>query len=313
MKKSLLDLLVCPTCLPREIPLKGVVYESDDGDILSGHLLCKSCGSKYDIDDGIAVLLPQSALKASPSQNRYEEKHVISSYLWSHYADVFGVPDANDAYSIWASHLSYNAGIAIDAGCSVGRFTFELNKKSDFTIGLDRSFSFIRLARKLLKTRNLKFPMITEGHLSEQRSITIPNGWDSTKVEFIVGDALALPFYRGSFTLISSLNLLDKVPKPLRHLTEINRIAKKRGAVFLFSDPFSWSAESAEEKDWLGGKTEGEYTGRGIENVSLLIKGKYGVMHPPWTIVKEGFVSWKIRNHCNHYEMIRSEFIVSKR
>jgi hypothetical protein len=45
--------------------------------------------------------------------------------------------------------------------------------------------------------------------------------------------------------VLFSLNMVDKLPKPLVHLAEINRLAQISGAQFLFSDPFSWSKEVA--------------------------------------------------------------------
>ena len=314
MKKRLLNLLICPVCLPREIPLKSIVFDSADDDIISGELTCQICGGKYHINEGVAFLVSEMASACQRGQDRYEENDMLSSYCWTHYGDLLDETEANDAYSYWGSNISLpGGGLALDAGCSLGRFTFEMSRKSDFVIGIDLSESFVRHARKLMLDKSMNFPLITEGRLFENRLIRLPESFDTNKVEFIVGDALALPFSKKSFSFVSSLNLLDKLPRPLDHLKEINRVAKINGAEFLFSDPFSWSVEAAEEKDWLGGKREGEYSGKGIDNVKLLLQGKNGLLSPPWRIEKQGAVSWKIRNHSNHYEMIRSQFIVSSR
>ncbi len=314
MKKRLLNLLICPACLPREIPLKSIVFDSAGDDIISGELTCQICAGKYRIDEGIAFLVSETASASRRGQDRYEENDMLSSYCWAHYGDFLNETGANDAYSTWGSNISSpGGGLALDVGCSVGRFAFEMSRKSDFVIGIDLSESFVRHARKLMLNKSLKFPLITEGRLFEYKSIRLPESFDADRVEFIVGDALALPFLKKSFSFVSSLNLLDKLPRPLDHLKEINRVAKIKGAEFLFSDPFSWSVEAAEEKDWLGGKTGGEYSGKGIDNVRLLLQGKDGLLSPPWRIEKQGSVPWKIRNHSNHYEMIRSRFIVSSR
>ena len=313
MKKLLLDFLICPNCLPEEHPLLSSIDESDGNDIISGYLSCKKCGRRYPIDNGIAVLLPETEPEISRSQALYEETSAVSSYLWSHYADILHEPEANHAYTTWAGHLASGNFLGLDVGCAVGRLTFELSKKNNFAIGLDRSFSFIQLARKLLIERKLDFSLINEGRLSEQKTIIFDNRWRFDKIEFIVGDALAIPFAQNSFSLLTSLNVLDKVSKPLEHLFEINRIAKNKNTRFLFSDPFSWSLDSARQADWLGGKTNGKYSGKGIDNVRLLLQGKDKIILPPWNIEHQGSVWWKIRNHRNHYEMIRSEFLVSSR
>jgi SAM-dependent methyltransferase len=137
----------------------------------------------------------------------------------------------------------------------------------------------------------------------------LPETWNSEGVEFIVGDILRLPFPSRLFNTVASLNLLDKVPFPLKHLKEMNRVAKEHGAQFLFSDPFSWTSDIAKEKDWLGGTLKGPYAGRGINNVLSLLRGKDGEISPRWNVEKEGDIWWKIRNHRNHFELIRSCFI----
>lgn len=313
MKERLLEFLICPACLPEELPLASTVDRMEGDDIISGRLLCKRCARRYPIDQGIAVLLPDTGSPLPPSQSRYEATAMVSSYLWCHYGDIFAHPEAGTAYSQWASHVAEGAPLAVDIGCAVGRFTFELSVNSDFAVGLDRSRAFIGLARQLLREGRLKFALITEGRLTEPRTIGLPDRWNRGRLEFIVGDALALPFAQESFGVLSSLNVLDKVPKPLKHLQEVNRVAAKAGARFLFSDPFSWSTDSALEADWLGGKALGKYAGNGLDNVRGLLRGRDGVLRPPWKIRDEGGIWWQIRNHQNHYEKIRSKFIVAVR
>ena len=275
MKKKLLDILVCPSCLPLEKTLDLSAEQAGADDIISGYLTCGGCGRRYEIKQGIANLLPGGAPSPSFSQSRYEEMAVVSSYLWSHYADLFGDPEAHGAYTAWAAAMGDQSAAppALDVGCAVGRFTFELagkTKGENFCVGIDRSAAFISAARKLASEGSLSFSLKTEGRLTEEKKITIPKKWKKADVEFIVGDALALPFSRQSFSLAASLNLLDKVSKPLLHLKEINRVAKNSRARLLLADPFSWSLESALEEDWPGGKKQGPYSGAGFRGKSEL-------------------------------------------
>jgi len=123
------------------------------------------------------------------------------------------------------------------------------------------------------------------------------------------GDVLRLPFWGNSFSSVASLNLVDKIPSPLAYLREINRVARDKTSQFLFSDPFSWSSDIAKEGEWLGGTTEGPYAGKGVDNIrSLLTTGSEGFL-PGWKIEKQDHIWWKIRNHKNHFELIRSCFI----
>ena len=309
MKKLLVDLLICPSCLPVEEKLRCTINEKDGEDILSGSLSCPQCNNNYPIQDGIAIILPVSYEVDPRVPSKYENSLLLSSYLWAHYADILKDMDATAAYEEWAALLRDDSGISLDAGCSVGRFTFEMSRKSDFAVGIDNSRAFIKTARQLMINRQLSFSIPEEGLLREQRIIKLPETFDSAKVEFVVGDAQRLPFRMNSFSSVSSLNLVDKIPSPLAHLREMNRVADESNTQFLISDPFSWSVDVAKESEWLGGVTEGVNAGKGIDNIrSFLTTGSEGFL-PIWKVEKQDHIWWKIRNHRNHFELIRSCFI----
>ncbi|MBW1765511.1 MAG: methyltransferase domain-containing protein [Deltaproteobacteria bacterium] len=313
MKKVLLDMLICPACLPDETRLISDVIQEDGEDIVTGSLTCHQCKRIYPIRNGIAFLDPLSIQEKEKADSRYETAPVLSSYLWSHYGDILNGSNASAAYKEWADLMRQCSGVTIDAGSAVGRFTFEMSRKSDFTIGVDNSVSFIQAARELMINRRMEITLKQEGLLTRKETISLPETWNSEKVEFIVGDAQALPFRTKTFSSLASLNLVDKVPLPLKHLKEMCRVAKERDAQFLFSDPFSWSTDVADEKDWLGGTDSGPYSGRGIDNIIALLKGGENGFAPECKIVKHGHVWWKIRTHSNHFELIRSCFVKADR
>jgi uncharacterized protein YbaR (Trm112 family) len=312
MKPFLLELLICPACLPEERPLQALQLDVQRRDIVSGQMLCKVCRRSYPIRQGVAFLTPPGqSNNLSPS--KYETATALSSYLWSHYGDLLNDPEASNAYQQWAALLQPKHGLAIDIGAAVGRFSFELSQKCERVIGVDSSYSFVKAARELLLTREIEVELTIEGRLSHNETLTLPREWTTEKTDFIVGDALALPFRQGTFSTLASLNLLDKVPKPLQHLTELNRIAHGGDAQLLCSDPFSWSSETALEQEWLGGTAEGPHAGRGMDNLSTLLQGRDNHLQPAWQINRQGQVWWKIRTHCNHFELIRSCYITADR
>ena len=313
MKQVLLDLLVCPTCLPQENRLVCKMKERQGENILSGSLQCDQCGTSYPIRGGLASLLPRSPETRERVRSRYESSSILSSYLWSHYGDMLKDEEARTAYTEWATLIEYQSGFSLDAGCAVGRFTFEMSKKSDFVVGVDNSLPFILTAREIMKSRRLGVSIPEEGFLRKQETISLPETWGTEKVDFILGDAQFLPFRSRVFTSLASLNLVDKLPLPLMHLKEMNRVAKQSGAQFLFSDPFSWSSEIAQEKDWLGGTSNGPFPGKGINNILSLLKGEKEELSPAWNIDKQGHVWWTIRTHRNHFELIRSCYIKTSR
>lgn len=313
MKNTLLDVLICPACLPDENQLKETINDAAGADILEGTLRCPQCSTVYPIKNGIANLDPKGSSLRISADNKYETAPVVSSYLWSHYADFFKDENASDAYQRWADLMEPHKGLAIDTGAAVGRFTFEMAQKSDFAIGLDTSWAFIETARELMKHRAITIALKQEGHITSDVTFSLPPEWNCDKVEFIVADTLALPFRTNCAGSFSSLNLIDKVPHPIQHLEEMNRVTHETEAQFLLSDPFSWSEEAAPEEEWLGGKTSGPYTGRGLDNIMNLLNSSKGRLPPPWQIATHGHVWWKIRTHTNHYEQIRSCYLKASR
>jgi uncharacterized protein YbaR (Trm112 family) len=308
MKKVLLDMLICPLCLPEEHPFREINSEASRKEILEGTLRCKNCRRDYPIRDGVAFLSPNRS-EAPLANNRYETPSVLSSYLWSHYGDLLRDEQASNAYREWADLMQPHSGACLDTGSAVGRFSFEMAQKCDFVVGIDNSVSFIRTSRELMARRGMELALPEEGLLMRSETLTFPEGWKTENCEFIVGDALALPFRSGVFSSASSLNIVDKVPEPLIHLKEINRVARAGEAQWLFSDPFSWSTDVARKENWLGGTPDGDFSGRGKQNIIALLKGKAGALLPPWRIEHDGHIWWKIRTHSNHFELIRSCFV----
>lgn len=305
MKKQLLELLVCPRCLPCEHSLVADITSMTDGDIETGTLKCPQCAALFPIHEGIALLDPFAADNQG-STSKYETDEVVSSYLWSHYGELSGDEQASQAYRTWAGLIRPQGGIALDAGGAVGRLTFEMSARCDFVVGIDTSHAFIRAARRLMRERFLVLPLKDEGLLYQDVTIRLPEDWRSDKVEFLVANALALPFRKKTFAVFTSLNLVDKVPSPIRHLREMNRVTSNSDAQFLLADPFSWSTETAPVEEWLGGKAEGPYAGKGLSNIAALLSDNRGDLAPVWRVGEAGHAWWKVRTHSNHYELIRS-------
>lgn len=312
MKRSILEFLICPKCLPEEMDLSSEIHKEQARDIVEGSLRCRQCGTVYPIREGIAFLDP-GALGEAKADSKYETAPVVSSYLWSHYGDIMGDEEASFAYREWAGQVEAASGFALDVGSAVGRFAFDMTTKSDFVMGIDNSVAFIRTARELMVRRRMTVALKQEGLLTREVEIVLPDAWLSGKVEFLVADALALPFRSGLFSVAGSLNIVDKVPKPLKHLQEMNRVTAGSGSQLLLSDPFSWSTEAAREEDWLGGRSNGAYPGSGLENIKTLLESGREQLMPAWHVLSQGSVWWKIRTHANHFELIRSCFVKARR
>ena len=313
MKKWLHESLICPGCLPRQIPLDLSIREVRDDDVIEGQMHCAACKTVYAIRKGVAILLAGGREQTATDTSGYNSPGMLSAYLWSHYSDLLGDPEATTAYQRWASLLNPSDGLALDIGCAVGRLSFEMSAVNRRVIGIDTSFSFIAQARKLLRQRQLRFDLIVEGLLTEERSCDLRHDWKCERIDFLVADALALPFPDTLFSTVSSINILEKVPDPLQHLREMNRVLARNNGRLVFSDPFSWDASVTDPDLWIGGRADGPFPGRGIDGVRRIFTGGNGIFQPPLAIMASGTVSWKIRKTENLREHITSQFLAGSR
>ncbi|UPU34751.1 methyltransferase domain-containing protein [Geomonas paludis] len=309
MKEFLLPDLICPTCLPKEHRLELSARRQTGDDIVDGHLICPGCGRRFPIEDGVAMLIPGAE---NEGHWRYEDSETLNRYLWSHYADLHSVGGNTAAVTAWTCALARSFGTSLDAGCSVGRIVFELASGGP-AVGCDLSLSFVKTARRLARDRRLKYSLPLEGNLRETFEIVLPESLPSDRVEFVVADALRLPFAKGSFRQVSSLNVLDRVGYPLAHLYEMNRVSSERDARFLLASPFSWTSSDIPEERWLGGTATGPYAGRAIDNIRALLQGKGKILAPPWRIAEAVSVPWHMRSHRNHCETFTSETLLAVR
>ncbi|WP_419659853.1 putative methyltransferase, type 11 with DUF343 domain [Desulfosarcina variabilis str. Montpellier] len=313
MKKWMTDKLICPQCLDAEIPLDLTARETQGDDIIDGEMTCPQCKAIYPIEQGVAVLLPEKTRDILSDHGGYNAPGMLSAYLWSHFGDLLDDPKATQAYQVWSAGFTPTHGDALDVGCAVGRLSFDLAATHDHVIGLDTSIAFIRKAREILTQKEISFDLIVEGHITEPRTYCFDESQDFTNVDFIVADALALPFRERAFATTAAINLLEKVPDPLKHLREINRVMRDHSAMFLFSDPFSWDEAVSPPERWLSGNGNAQYSARGIDTMRRLFAGEFGVFDPPLGIAEDGNVAWKIRKTENLWEHITSQYLIGRR
>lgn len=306
MRKEIAELLICPACLPKEKPLTLQVSKAVGDEVFEGRLVCHACHHRYTIRDGIPILLPWQQLSQASDQ-QYADHRTLSSYLWTHYADLFADRHAHFAYRRFAEMLRDGPGVALDLGCAVGRLTFELAARGAHAFGVDRSFTLLSQARRLARDGHLEFGMRLEGELVETRRVELPPDMRRGQCEFFVADAMSLPFPASSTRKAASINLLDKLPSPRRHLDELNRVLADSSAEVVVADPFSWSEVVAPRGEWLSGTEE---TGVGREVLPRMFQEE---MNPGWRILQTGAIPWTIRTHRNHYELIQSDYFVAKR
>lgn len=111
-------------------------------------------------------------------------------------------------------------GYAVDIGCGPGQILQKLLARLPEWkfFGVDRSLAMIRVAAE------------TDGTRSDAWESA---DWANGRVQFILGDANALPFRNASFDLVLCNSVLHHMRDPSRLLAEIGRVAKPSAAILL--------------------------------------------------------------------------------
>lgn len=97
------------------------------------------------------------------------------------------------------------SGIILDVGCGFGKSTKMIENKGEYVIGID-------LENVFDKTKI------------------------SRKVDFVLADAINLPFRNHKFDGVISLDVIEHIPDDYAYLFEINRVLKI-GGIFLLGTP----------------------------------------------------------------------------
>jgi SAM-dependent methyltransferase len=233
----------------------------------------------------------------------------LSTYTFDHYGDL-DPAEPEDSPVLPGSVLDLlKAGFreieeqvdgpAIDLGCAVGRTSFELAKTADdLVLGVDLNFSMLRAAAFVLQEGRVTYPRRRVGIAFDKREFAAPLE-GASKVDFWVCDATSLPFTKESFSLATSLNVVDCVQSPYDHLKEVGRILKPNGRAIV-SAPYDWNVNATPVEAWLGGHSQRSES-QGASEItlrSLLAGGEHPYAIQELELVSESeAVEWHLRLH----------------
>ena len=283
----------CPTCRaagrePAPLVL-GAVARDDGDDVLEGALVCPHplCRREHPIVDGIAVVVADLVSWAShqldavlrrddlspftesllgdaagPGSLFDRDRTNLSGYGRGHWGDLdpqepLGRGESFAALADTALGLldAPPSGVWIDHGCAVGRGTVELARRTgDLAVGVDLSFSMLRVAERVRREGRAVFPLRRVGLVFERRDFAVPDV-PRELVSFWCCDAGTLPFADATFAGALSLNVLDCVASPLGHLLELGRTLAP-GAPALLATPYDWSPVAVPIEQWIGGHSQ---------------------------------------------------------
>lgn len=196
----------------------------------------------------------------------YESDRLLSEYLLFHYGSAEEV--LGDGWR-WPEGMREALGFAertvrwfsetpvargLDLGCAVGRATFEMARACDEVIGIDFSESFVSAAQKLKSAGRLAYDRLEEGATRTEALAKVPEEIDRQRVNFLQGDAMALPDELGAFDRVHAANLLCRLAEPKRLLERLPSLVKPGGELVLMT-PCTWLAEFTPPQNWPEGST----------------------------------------------------------
>ena len=230
-------------------------------------------------------------------------RHYLSAYVDGHYRDKDlqlgdDVGDAPVTRFLDGARLKAD-GPLLDVGCSVGRASFELGSTfpNELVLGVDLNFTMLRFARALKTQSRLSYPRKRVGVVYDEHQISFPAAQETANVDFWACDACALPFENNLFGQILSLNVLDCVPSPTMHLTEILRLLSP-GAQAHLATPFDWSAPVTPMNAWLGGHSQhNEWRGESSEILFETLKVLRDSEAHSLAIQDQRDIAWEVRIH----------------
>jgi len=317
------------------LEIRHTLKESHES-LLEGVLVCsnRQCLCEYPIIDGIPIIVAD--LRTYVSQNIISilnrndltemmesllgdcfgpgsvfdsQRQQLSTYGFDHYGDIDpeeskNTPILPGSVIELLKHglLSIKdkiSGPVIDIGCSVGRTSFELAKCYDeLVLGVDLNFGMLKTAASILEKGCVSYPKRRVGIVFDRRTFSAT--FERVKnVDFWACDANALPFSEDSFSLGTSLNVLDCVGSPYDHLKELARILKP-GTRAIISMPYDWTANATSVESWIGGHSQRSEK-RGASDTalrSLLAEGGHPNAIEELELVSEtGDIPWTLRLH----------------
>ncbi len=279
------------------------------------------------VEAGFPVSQPMIALLQAHKANvgtkasggsKYSDLSTLGIYLCTHYDDVWDMLAVDHplrsivcdhyqqdfyaaAFELLAPHLD-STQRALDVGCGVGRGVYELAKHCGLTYGVEFAYGSAFFARQILRhfpKRLESYWLKCEGDILQCRPLL---DWKQDNVEILVASGDNLPFPATAFDVLSSWNVIDRVPNPEKLLAEQER-ALRPGGVFSLTDPYSWEISYAPRKRWIGGQ-DGM---RSTDAIRQRVQQAFDILE------EKNYIPWFFWIHERSFSLFFSHGLVARR
>jgi SAM-dependent methyltransferase len=254
-----------------------------------------------------------------------KERHDLANYATAHWGDRdVATPDARDGTvaDVVTRALALlpapPRGVWIDTGCAVGRGSFEVGAAgAELVVGVDLSMSMLRRAEVARRTGRVTWGRRRVGQVFDP-AVAAVGELPRDRVAFVCADVLGLPFADATFDGALTLNVLDCVPSPVAHLTELGRVLAD-GAPALLSTPYDWATSATAMEHWLGGHSQrGDHRGASEPELRRLLSADLRTGIDTGLVITDELpsVSWRLRLNARatmHYDLHVSRLVRRRR
>ena len=141
MKPETINKLKCINCDMRSFDLK--VLNRDKNEITEGYLVCKNCGMRYRIKEGILVMMPKNAKIEEDDKIRVFHEHADRYDSWF-VSDKGKILFQNELKAVKKVIRGIAIGDSVELGVGTGEFAVNLN----IGLGIDPAWNALKYAKR---------------------------------------------------------------------------------------------------------------------------------------------------------------------